>query len=41
MTVGRMRAEMSNAEFVEWGVFYGRQAQRQQMDQQMARHRKG
>lgn len=41
MTVGRMRAEMSEAEFVEWSVFLGRRAQREQLQQQMARHRKG
>ncbi len=31
MTVARMVAEMPNAEFVRWGVFYAREAQRQQL----------
>lgn len=31
MTVARMEAEMSNAEFVRWGVFLGRRAQREEL----------
>lgn len=31
MTVARMRREMSNKEFVHWGMFYARKAQRQQL----------
>jgi hypothetical protein len=31
MTVGRMRAEMSNDEFVRWGIYYGRKAQREEL----------
>jgi hypothetical protein len=32
MTVGQMQAEMSNAEYVRWGVYYGRKAQRAEME---------
>ena len=39
MTVARLRAEMSQAEFVRWGVYYGRLAQRAQMDAAKARAR--
>lgn len=28
MTVGRMRSEMSEYEFMQWGVYFGRKAQR-------------
>lgn len=28
MTVARMRREMSQAEFMHWGIYYGRKAQR-------------
>lgn len=31
MTVGRLRDEMSNDEFMRWSVYYGRKAQREQM----------
>jgi len=31
MTVARMRAEMPNAEYVRWRVYYGRAAQRREM----------
>lgn len=31
MTVARMRQEISNSEFMAWGVYYGRQAQRKEM----------
>ncbi len=37
MTVGRMRAEMSQAEFVRWSVYYGRKGQRMQLEQLRAR----
>lgn len=32
MTLTQLRAEMPAAEFVRWGVYYGRQAQRAQLD---------
>jgi hypothetical protein len=31
MTVARLRREMSNAEWVEWSVYFGRKAQRRQL----------
>jgi hypothetical protein len=31
MTVARMRAELSNDEYVYWSVYFGRKAQRQQL----------
>lgn len=31
MTVARMEAEMPNAEFMRWQVFFGRRAQREQL----------
>lgn len=31
MTVARMEDEMPNIEFVRWGVYFGRRAQRQQL----------
>jgi len=31
MTVGQLRAGMSMSEYIEWGVYFGRQAQRQEM----------
>jgi hypothetical protein len=31
MTVARLEAEISNAEWVRWGVYYGRRAQREQL----------
>lgn len=31
MTVGRLRTEMSNQEFVSWGIYFGRKAQREQI----------
>lgn len=33
MTVGRMRAEMSNEEFLTWNVHYARQAQQMELEQ--------
>jgi hypothetical protein len=32
MTVTRLRAEMPNAEYVDWQVFLGRRAQREQLE---------
>lgn len=37
MTVGRLRVEMPNEEFVHWSVYYGRKAQRRQLQELMAR----
>lgn len=37
MTVGRMRAEMPNDEFVRWSVYFGRKAQREELEHQRAR----
>lgn len=34
MTVARLRAEMGNDEFVQWSVYFGRKAQRQELAQQ-------
>lgn len=31
MTVARLRAEMPNAEFVRWQMYYGRLAQRREI----------
>lgn len=31
MTVGRLRQEMGADEFVGWGVYYGRKAQREEL----------
>lgn len=31
MTVAQLRAEMSNEEFVAWGVYHGRKAQRAEL----------
>lgn len=33
LTVARLRAEMSNDEFVRWSVFLARRAQRRQLGQ--------
>lgn len=32
MTVARLRAEMPNAEFVGWQMFYARKAQREELE---------
>ncbi|MEU8220913.1 hypothetical protein AB0C47_34795 [Micromonospora taraxaci] len=40
MTVARMRAEMSNDEYVQWSIFYARRAQRRQMQELMAQGRR-
>lgn len=37
-TVSRLRAEMSNDEYVRWGVYFGRKVQRAELD---ALQRKG
>lgn len=39
MTVARLRQEMSNEEFVRWGVYFGRKAQRQELEIQKAKGR--
>lgn len=31
MTVGEMRRRMSSLEFVRWGIYYARQAQREEL----------
>lgn len=31
MTVARLRAEMSNQEYIEWEMFHARKAQRQEL----------
>lgn len=37
MTVGQLRAQMGHAEFVAWGVYYARKAQREEMAQRKAK----
>lgn len=37
MTVARLEAEMSNAEYVRWGVYFGRKAQRRELEAKQAR----
>lgn len=32
MTVGQLRQQMGNAEYVRWGVYYARKAQRQELE---------
>lgn len=41
MTVDEMRDQMSNAEFVAWNAYHARQAQRAELEQLKANHRKG
>lgn len=41
MTVARLRREMSSHEFTQWGVYFGRKAQRQEMEVKRARHGQG
>jgi hypothetical protein len=36
MTVARLEAEMPNAEYVRWGVYLGRRAQREQLAERAA-----
>lgn len=37
MTVARMRAELSNDEFLSWSVYYARNAQRMELERLKAR----
>jgi len=37
ITVARLRAEMTNKEFVHWSVYYARKAQREQLELRRAR----
>lgn len=39
MTVDEMRERMSNLEYVRWQVFYGRKAQREELEAKRARRR--
>lgn len=32
MTVARVRTEMTGQEFLEWGIFYARKAQREELE---------
>jgi hypothetical protein len=32
MTVARLRAEVTQQEFLEWGIFYARKAQREELE---------
>ena len=41
MTVARLEAEMSNAEYVRWGVYYARKAQREELAAKRGRHAGG
>jgi hypothetical protein len=41
MTVARLRAEMSNSEYVAWGVYYARKAQREELARRLAEGRGG
>lgn len=40
MTVADMRRRMSAEEWMRWGVYYGRKAQRQEMEQLRATRRR-
>ena len=40
MTVAELQERMSNAEFVEWQAFYARKAQRREMAEKLAKHRR-
>jgi hypothetical protein len=40
MTVDRLRREMPSKEFTDWGVFYGRKAQREELEQLRAEKRR-
>lgn len=40
MTVDRLRADMSNDEFVRWSVFYQRKAQREEQALNEAKRRR-
>lgn len=37
MTVARLREELPSEEFVSWGVYYARKAQREEMEAAKAR----
>lgn len=37
MTVARLRTELSSQEFVHWGVFYARKAQREELERLKAK----
>lgn len=39
MTVARLERELSWTELVEWHIYYGRKAQREQLETQKARSR--
>ncbi|MDN5751376.1 MAG: hypothetical protein L0H64_23230 [Pseudonocardia sp.] len=41
MTVGEMQDRMGNDEFVAWGVYHGRRAQRQELAEKSARAKHG
>jgi hypothetical protein len=40
MTVARLRAEMSNDEYLRWGIYYGRKAQREELAVKRAQWRR-
>lgn len=40
MTVADMRARMSQDEYVRWGVYYGRKAQREELELKRAQGRR-
>lgn len=39
MTVGRLREELSSDEFLYWGTYYARKAQREELEQLKAQKR--
>ncbi|QJY51249.1 hypothetical protein [Pseudonocardia broussonetiae] len=41
MTVARLRREMTAQEFMEWGVYYGRKAQKQELAMLQAKSSRG
>lgn len=40
MTVAELEARMPNAEFVEWQAYHARKAQRRELAEKMAKHRR-
>jgi hypothetical protein len=40
MTVDRLQREMPSHEFMRWGVYYGRKAQREELAQKQAEKRR-
>lgn len=40
MTVTRLRREMPAQEYMQWGVYFGRKAQKQELAAKAAQHRK-